>query len=151
MYIIFYLLFFTLSAVLVLLPWKLLASVCLGRQWNQRQGLVSGWVAAPAVDVQSDSGEVGSVAVVTDEIHALLCGNWCCPQTPALSPLFPLLLSPLLTRLSAVTASLQWLWSAAATSQSAGLILPAFRSCLQTSLKRRLGLPAGLVPVASSL
>ena len=61
------------------------------------------------------------------------------------------LLSPFLTLLSAVTASLQWLWSAAATSQSAGLILPAFRSCLQTSLKRRLGLPAGLVPVASSL
>ena len=61
------------------------------------------------------------------------------------------LLSPFLTLLSAVTASLQWLWSAAATSQSAGLILPAFRSCLQTSLKRRLGRPAGLVPVASSL
>ena len=61
-----------------------------GRQWNPLQGLVSGWVAAPAVDVQSDSGSAVSVAVVTDEIHAWLCGNWRCPQTPALSPLsFP--------------------------------------------------------------
>ena len=25
------------------------SSVCLGRQWNRRQGLVSGWAAAPAV------------------------------------------------------------------------------------------------------
>ena len=46
-----------------------------GRQWNPRQGLVSGCVAAPAVDVQSVSGSAGSVAVVTDQIHAWLCGN----------------------------------------------------------------------------
>ena len=35
-------------------------------------------------------------------------------------------------------------------SQTVGLISPAFRSRLQTSLKRRLGLPADLDPVASS-
>ena len=39
------------------------------------------------------------------------------------------LLSPFLTLLSAVTASLQWLWSAAATSQSAGLILLHTAGC----------------------
>ena len=152
MYIIFYLLFI-LSAVLVLLPWKLLASVCLGRPWNQRQGLVRDWVAAPAVayspildrqallqllQLKSRLGSMGTDAALR-RLRSLLSSH------------FSSLLSPLLTRLSAVTASRQWLWSAAVTSQSAGLISPAFRSCLQTSLKRRLGFPASLVPVASSL
>ena len=40
--------------------------------------------------------------------------------------------------------------SAAAASQPAGLMSRAFRSCLQTSVYRRTGLPAGLEPVASS-
>ena len=100
-----------------------------------------------AVAVQADFGSAGSVAVVTDEIHAWLCGFWCWSQPSPLSPFVPLLLSPLPTRLK---AWLQWLRSAAKASQTAGLILPAFRSRLQTSLKWRLGLPAGLDPVKSS-
>ena len=88
MYTIFDLFLFTLSAVIIAV--NIIGISLSGRQWNPRQGLVSGWVAAPAVDVQSDSGSAGSVAAVTDEIHAWLCGNWHCPQTPALSPLsFP--------------------------------------------------------------
>ena len=46
--------------------------------------------------------------------------------------------------------SLQLLWSAATASQPAELMLPALRSHLQIPLKQRTGLPAGLVPVASS-
>ena len=50
----------------------------------------------------------------------------------------------------ALTASLQLLRSAVVASQSAGLMLPVFISCLQTSLYLRIGLPAGRDPVASS-
>ena len=57
-------------------------------------------------------------------IHAWLC-RCCCP-------------------------TLSYALSAAAASQPAGLMSPAFRSCLQTSVYRRTGLPAGLEPVASS-
>ena len=51
---------------------------------------------------------------------------------------------PLLTRLT----NLRWPRTTATASQAAGLILPAFRSRLQTSMKRQVGSPAGLVPVA---
>ena len=50
----------------------------------------------------------------------------------------------------ALMTGLQLLWSAATASQPAELMLPAFISCLQMSLKQRPGLPAGLEPVASS-
>ena len=60
----------------------------------------------------------------------------------ALSPLIPLLPSPLLTAwVPALIASIQWLRPAATASQPARLILPPFRTRLQTSLKRRVGWP----------
>lgn len=84
--------------------------------------------------------------------RAWLCGYWCCPEPSALSPLLPLLPSPLLTRLTVWLDSKppSLLRSAATAFQQARLILPAFRYRWQTSLKRRVGLPVGLVPVASS-
>ena len=128
-------------------------------EWNQQQGLVSGWVAAPAifvsnfsrdflVAVQSDSGSAGSVAVVADEFCAWLCWYWCCPQPSALSHPNAPLSSPYtpesLDRRSPVTGLQRQL------PKPAGLIFPVLRSRLQTSLKWSVGLPAVRVPVASS-
>lgn len=79
-------------------------------------------------------------------IHAWLCRCCCCPT-----------LSSGLLSSSHLSGFLFWRQSsncrglsAAAASQPAGLMSPAFRSCLQTSVYRRTGLPAGLEPVASS-
>ncbi len=60
------------------------------------------------------------------------------------------LLFPSLSFMLVLTASRQLTWSAVAASKSAGFRLPAFRSCLQTSLYQSAGLPVGLVPEASS-
>ena len=102
--------------------------------------------------VQSDSRSAGSVAVVADELRAWFCGS---VGTDAalnrprsfLSSHCSFLLSShaCLCRKPAVISVCSY------SSQCVGLILPAFRSRLQTTLKRRLGLPAGLVPVVSSL
>ena len=54
---------------------------------------------------------------------------------------FSLLLSPVL--ILALTTSRQLLQSAATVSQPVGMILPAVRSRLQTSLQWKTGLPAG--------
>ena len=79
----------------------------------------------------------------------------CCRWTPYLARWVPMLPSAVCALSSPHTpvfsASLQWFRSAAIASQCVGLMLPAFRSRLQSTLKRRLGLPSGLVPVVSSL
>ena len=55
-----------------------------------------------------------------------------------------------LVRMRVLIAVLHLVPSAAWVSQFAGLVLPVFMSCLQTSLNREIGFPAGLVPVARS-
>ena len=79
----------------------MLASVCLGRQWNMRRGSVRGWVAAPAVIVQSNSGAAGLVAVAAGVDSAWLCGCWCRPLPSMLSLVLPLFLSLQLACLAA--------------------------------------------------
>ena len=120
----------------------LLASVCPWRQRSMRRGSVRGWVVAPAVTVQSNSGAAGLVAVAAGVDSAWLCGCWCRPLSSTLSLLLPLFLSP---QLACLDDRLDGKSPAAA-----GLMLPVFISRLQTSLHLRTGLSAGRDPVASS-
>ena len=93
------------------------------------------WLSSPILDWQvllqllQINSVLGSVGALSSHPTALFSS----PHRPALS------------------ASLQWFRHAAIASQCVGLILPAFRSRLQTTLKRRLGHPTGLVPVVSFL
>ena len=62
---------------------------------------------------------------------AWLCGYWCCPQPSALSPLFPLPPSPLLTRLTV------WLDSNPTVSSICSHCFSTYKvdtACLQISL-----------------
>ena len=101
--------------------------------------------------VQPNPGVMGSIAVTAGVVFAWLYGCWCCPllSAPSLLPTGTLLC--LLIQIAALTTSLYLIQSVATASQPAELMLPAFRSHLQMSLKQRTGLPAGMEPVASSL
>ena len=82
-------------------------------------------------------GSVGAVVQLC-RMRSLQASHWS-------SLFFSLVWIPVLTAIESNCRGL----SAAAASQPAGLMSPAFRSCLQTSVYRRTGLPAGLEPVAS--
>ena len=100
--------------------------------------------------VQSDSGSSGSVAVVADD--AWFCGS--VGTDAALNrprSFLSSLCSFLLSSHACLSSKPPVISVCSYSSQFVGLILPAFRSRLQTTLKRRLGLPAGLVPMVSSL
>ena len=105
------------------------------------------WLCSPILHRQA------VLAVVADEFRAWLGGYGYDAALSRQHPLFSSRCSALLSShawMPALKASLHWLWCADTPSQPAGLTLPAFISRWQTSLKRRRGLPVGLVPMASS-
>ena len=125
----------------------LLASFWFGRQWSIGQGLVCDWFAVLPVAVLPNPGVTGSVAFISGVVW--LHGCWCCLLCSLLISYWSSLLYSLIW-MPALMTSLQLMWSAATASQPAELILPAFWSHLEMSLKWWTGLPACLEPVASS-
>ena len=111
----------------------------LSRETTESAPKFSQWLSCSACcGCASDSRLAGSVAVVADELRTWLCG---CSVLPSHCSFLPTSHAYLFSKPPVISVC----------SYSFQLILPAFRSRLQTTLKRRLGLPTGLVPVVSLL